>query len=268
MARLTLQGTFLSFFKIEIYTYYRYKSTMTIGNIRLFRRGQIAIFRPNKKTYSLLAWNIVHAYWSRDMVDPEYAAAATIRTHTLPPAPVLINTIPNNSTINLNVKCKATGKYLFYNGVEIPILIKERGSPRGFSDSIYSFEFTCTATSQEEPDTEPLWTLYMAEPRVVYTVLTPDPHIEPVPQRIAWLIAEDASKRGETCSITLDEVSPITASVTTCFHVFDASAIATWFQTNDTCPMCKRKAIATPAYTDTEAPQMEIPAVQPEALLV
>jgi len=243
---------------------------MTIGNIRLFRRGQIAVFRPNKKTYSLLGWNVNGTYWSRDTVDPEYAAAATIRTHALPPAPVLINTISHNTTVNLNVKCKATGKYLFYNGLEVPIVVKERGSPRSFSDSIYNFEFTCTATAEEEPNTEPLWTLYTPEPRVVYTVLTPEPHIEPLPQRIAWLIAEDASKRGETCSITLDEVSPITASVTTCFHVFDANAIATWFQTNDTCPMCKRKAIATSAYTDAEAARNieEMPAPLAEPLLI
>lgn len=237
---------------------------MTIGNIRLFRRGQIAIFRPNKKTYSLLGWNIQGAYWARDSVDPEYAAAATIRTHNLPSAPVLINTIRNNITINLNVKCRATGKYLFYNGVEIPIIVKERGSPRSFNDAMFNFEFTCTATAEEEPNTEPLWTLYMPEPRVVYTLLTPEPHIEPVPQRIAWLIAEDASKRGETCSITLDEISPITASVTTCFHTFDANAITTWFQTNDTCPMCKRKALATPAYTNIPSPVNELEIIAEE----
>jgi hypothetical protein len=236
---------------------------MTPGNIRLFRRGQIAIFRPNKKTYSLLGWNNNGTYWSRNPVDPEYAAAATIRTHTLPPAPVLINTIPNNTTVNLNVKCKATGKYLFYDNMEIPIVIKERDSPRSFSDSMYNFEFTCTATSEETPGTEALWTLYTAEPRVVYTLLTPPQILEPIPQRIAWLIAEDASKRGDTCSITLDEISPITASVTTCFHTFDANAIATWFQTNDTCPMCKRKTIATPAYTNIPSPVNE-PEVSPE----
>ena len=242
---------------------------MTPGNIRLFRRGQIAIFRPNKKTYSLLGWNIAGVYWSRDTVDAEYAAAATIRTHSLPSAPVLINTIANNTTVNLNVKCKATGKYLFYNGVEIPIIIKERDSPRSFSDSIYNFEFTCTATSEEEPNTEPLWTLYTAEPRIVYTLLTPERPLEPIPQRIAWLIAEDASKRGETCSITLDEISPITASVTTCFHTFDANAIVTWFQTNDTCPMCKRKALATPAYTNIPSPvnEVEVPAEEVPLLI-
>ena len=237
---------------------------MTIGNIRMFRRSQIAIFRPNKKTYSILGFNLNGAYWSRNPVDPEYVATSTIRRHILPSAPVVINTIPYNTTVNLNVKCKATGKYLFYDNMEIPIVIKERDSPRSFSDAFYNFEFTCTATSEETPGTEALWTLYTAEPRVVYTLLTPQPVLEPIPQRIAWLIAEDASKRGETCSITLDEISPITASVTTCFHTFDANAIATWFQTNDTCPMCKRKAIATSAYTNVPSPvnELEVPSEQ------
>jgi hypothetical protein len=66
--------------------------------------------------------------------------------------------------------------------------------------------------------------------------------------RIAWIIAEDASKKGETCAITLDEVSPLTASVTSCYHVFDTKALDIWFQTNTTCPVCKQNTVATKAF--------------------
>jgi hypothetical protein len=73
--------------------------------------------------------------------------------------------------------------------------------------------------------------------------------------RIAWIIAEDASKKGETCAITLDEISPITASVTSCYHVFTTSALETWFQTKSICPVCKQKATYTPAYITETATQ-------------
>jgi SUMO ligase MMS21 Smc5/6 complex component len=77
---------------------------------------------------------------------------------------------------------------------------------------------------------------------------------EPIPRRIAWLVAEDASKNSETCSITLDEISPITASVTTCFHVFNSDAIAKWLTTNPLCPMCKKRCQATVAFEDLPPP--------------
>jgi hypothetical protein len=70
--------------------------------------------------------------------------------------------------------------------------------------------------------------------------------------RIAWIIAEDASKKGETCAITLDELSPLTASVTSCYHVFTTTALDIWFQTNNTCPVCKQRTVATRAFASTE----------------
>jgi hypothetical protein len=75
---------------------------------------------------------------------------------------------------------------------------------------------------------------------------------EKIPQRIAWIVAEDACKRGEDCSITLDAITPITAAVTSCFHVFDADAIAKWLESTpgSLCPMCKKAAVATVCFTE------------------
>jgi len=81
--------------------------------------------------------------------------------------------------------------------------------------------------------------------------------------RIAWIIAEDASKKGETCAITLDEVSPLTASVTSCYHVFDTKALNIWFQTNTTCPVCKQKTVATKAFEGVAEPEGEAQALIP-----
>jgi len=75
---------------------------------------------------------------------------------------------------------------------------------------------------------------------------------EKIPQRIAWIVAEDACKRSEDCSITLDPITPITAAVTSCFHVFDADAIAKWLESTpgSLCPMCKKAAVATVCFTE------------------
>ena len=75
--------------------------------------------------------------------------------------------------------------------------------------------------------------------------------------RIAWIIAEDASKKGDKCAITLDELSPLTASVTSCYHVFTTTALDIWFQTNHTCPVCKQRTVATRAFEGEE--QIENP---------
>lgn len=81
--------------------------------------------------------------------------------------------------------------------------------------------------------------------------------LEPIPRRIAWLVAEDAQKQNEHCGITFEDISPLTAAVTTCFHCFDANALALWFssQRDDTnapgqttCPLCRKICLTTKAY--------------------
>jgi hypothetical protein len=74
--------------------------------------------------------------------------------------------------------------------------------------------------------------------------------IDPLPKRIAWLIADDACKNGETCAITMDDISPLTAAVTTCFHCFDKNGIVAWLTTHDECPTCRKKCLATVAYDE------------------
>jgi Zinc-finger of the MIZ type in Nse subunit len=73
--------------------------------------------------------------------------------------------------------------------------------------------------------------------------------LKPIPQRIAWILAEDACKKGETCSITMEEITPLTSSVTTCYHFFNSEAIETWLQSKPMreCPVCKRTCYATKA---------------------
>jgi hypothetical protein len=98
-----------------------------------------------------------------------------------------------------------------------------------------------------------LWSIQVATPPAAPPTVppaVPSVAIEPIPKRIAWLIAEDAAKQEEKCPITMEPISPITASVTSCFHTFDSEAIATWLVNHTTCPQCRKKCEATVAYTE------------------
>jgi hypothetical protein len=76
--------------------------------------------------------------------------------------------------------------------------------------------------------------------------------LTPIPRRIAWLVAEDAQKQGDTCPITLEPISPLTAAVTTCFHCFDAEHLNAWLTTRakSECPLCKKEFLATKAFDE------------------
>jgi hypothetical protein len=221
-------------------------------DIQTFTNRFLAIYRPNKKTYSVIEWNQTRGYWRRALLDPDHTPAINIRSHNTPPALVNINISPQMNNRKF-VRCKALDKYLFYNNIHVPIIQKTPNSEHDFVHSTFAGEFTCTSVSNEPVFTQAMWALYAVAPHVpappgpINHVFTNLP--EPIPRRIAWLIAEDASKNGDSCSITLDMISPITASVTTCFHVFNSDAIATWLTTNPLCPMCKKRCQATVAFS-------------------
>lgn len=214
--------------------------------IHQFRDSYIAIYRPNKRTYTILEWVAGTNYWKRHLTDPDHLAQIQLCTQTIPPAPTKINTIRGNTATNRFVKCIASGQYLLYNGHHVAILQKTVDSASNFQSTLFAGEFPGHTLPVGETVTDrPLWTLNGDDP-----VPTPVPKRASVaiPMRIAWIIAEDASKKGETCAITLDELSPLTASVTSCYHVFTTKALDIWFQTNNTCPVCKQKTVATKAF--------------------
>ena len=55
-------------------------------------------------------------------------------------------------------------------------------------------------------------------------------------------------KKGDTCPITMELLSPITASVTSCYHVFDTEAIDHWLTEHKTCPVCKQACSSSKAF--------------------
>ena len=78
---------------------------------------------------------------------------------------------------------------------------------------------------------------------VVRTILKSVPVIHPLPPRIAKLLLEEAVRKEEVCSITLDPLTLDTGVVTSCFHFFDKHAIQTWLDSNKACPVCKQECV-------------------------
>ena len=220
--------------------------------IQTFNGEYIAIFRPKKKTYSILTFNTANRLWRPVymIIQPDTVTLNDIQTPT-------VKVMIEYKTGKL-VSCKAYGEYLHWIRGEVtyavPILHKYN-SPDSFPPSFHQNEFVCT-TNSALPPVNDLWVLRPPPvPVVELEVVQPPVTIrarmpKPIPQRIAWIIAEDASKKVETCPITLESISPLTAAVTSCYHVFDANAIAVWFETNSECPMCKTKCVTTVCFTE------------------
>lgn len=68
--------------------------------------------------------------------------------------------------------------------------------------------------------------------------------IKPLPEYVKHLLIENAIKKEECCPITMELINKETATATSCFHVFEKSAIEIWLnlKKNDSkCPVCKQK---------------------------
>lgn len=66
------------------------------------------------------------------------------------------------------------------------------------------------------------------------------------PAFVTALIVADAVAKADTCPITLSPITVANAAVTSCFHVFDGEAIATWLSEHKTCPVCKQATTVVP----------------------
>ena len=65
-----------------------------------------------------------------------------------------------------------------------------------------------------------------------------------IPQHAVRGLLRDAAMQEETCSITGENIDISNGAITSCFHLFEKNAIATWLampNSNDMCPICKEK---------------------------
>lgn len=211
-------------------------------SIQTFASDLIAVFRKKKKTYSILNYSQTTRRWRRFLLDPDVAPTISLWRQTILPASVKIKI---DATTEF-VMCIAKGQYLKYGNKMVTIVEKTPQSVKKFPLGFYAGEVTVTGAPQQAPANQnPLWTLYPVEQMVQPPQLINPPNIirnqihKPIPQHIAWLIAEDASKNSQDCPITLNPISPITASVTNCFHVFETEAIKQALVTKAVCPICR-----------------------------
>ena len=64
--------------------------------------------------------------------------------------------------------------------------------------------------------------------------------IEKPQERISKLVISDAIVKGDTCPISLTQLTPESAvCLGPCYHVFDKGAITEWLKTKKICPACR-----------------------------
>ena len=72
---------------------------------------------------------------------------------------------------------------------------------------------------------------------------SPNPTIQRIqtnlPPHVMRLVVEHAIQSHALCPITMEPIQKETAAVTPCGHVFDRTALETWYADHDTCPECR-----------------------------
>jgi len=235
--------------------------------IHNFTTLHIGFHRPVKRTFVVLYWDGQARKWLRYRDDlPELQLK---RSSLSVSGSVHINVAKRPNAEPLNIEVRADGHYLSAGNIDI-VIVRKAGAqlPQAFMTR----DFPAPAPDAEVQITmKRLWNVREAEQPAGLAALAtaaqqqqqpqPQPQtqtqpiikiiLKPIPQRIAWLIAEESSKSKETCAITTDEISPITAAVTTCFHVFDYESIQEWVNKNParpTCPVCREVCAITKAF--------------------
>jgi hypothetical protein len=243
--------------------------------IHNFTTLHIAIHRPVKRTFVVFSWEAGVRKWIPYTDDlPELRLK---RSSVSTNGAVQINMATRYNRGAINVEVSSNDHYLTAGNIDI-VIVKKAGTqlPAGYMKRDYPAP---PATAEVEITDKELWTVrapaqqeaaqqeaaqevpglaalataaqpqqQQQPPPVIKTIL------KPIPQRIAWLIAEESSKSKETCAITTDEISPITAAVTTCFHVFEYESIQEWVNKNParpTCPVCREVCAITKAFQES-----------------
>lgn len=245
----------------------------------------LAVHRPQKGTYFVMRLSQTTRRWTNCSA---MHAGVTFELHTSP----LAEQNGQSTNISLNpantqlIGLVSSGQYLKSvgqpNTLRIPVFKKVRGLLSNINSQ--GEDVTAPSVAVSENYTTPLFTFRNDPPAAPPAPVNLNINIrnqinnnghqpvqyappKPIPRRIAWLIAEDACRNNEECSITMEAITPITAKVTSCFHVFDGAAIDTWLQTHNTCPVCKQACVTTAAWVD-EAPPRQQQAPQDEQMEV
>ena len=218
-----------------------------------FITNHVAFFRPIKRTYVILYWHPAVRKWVK--CNDTFNNLSLHRSLTTDNGAVRISiaTRPNGTAQLIDVRSR--GYYLRSENTRITLLEKTGALPASFNIDYTLADPTAAAGMTEED----LWVVGLQQvpplalPQVPVLPATRFVPLKPIPKRIAWLVAEEASKANEQCPILAEAISPITAAVTTCFHVFDNDAINEWFTRNPIntkCPVCRDLCLFTKAFAE------------------
>jgi hypothetical protein len=207
---------------------------MTHEQIHIFTGPHLAIWRSIKKTYYGITWDNDQRKWK----SWEPTGVQNLSRHRS-----LRHGSHNRTTLDLSngtaLIITANGEFLYNGALTIPIVKIEVGT---ISQPWKNREFGGTLMDRWADTNVLLWS---QQPQVQPQQPQVQPQQPQVPKRIAMLVAEDASRKNEMCPITMEPISPATAGVTSCYHVFDAGAITTWLASNAQCPQCRAPCAAT-----------------------
>jgi hypothetical protein len=230
--------------------------------IHNFTGNIIAFHRPIKKTYYFFTWNTTAREWGEYDRDHENISLHKSSAHTLNGA-VDINVRLGRRRVRVGIvsdKC-----FLKSGNIHIPIL-KVAGIAIQGIQKLKQYTVTVDHDTATYLMNTQLW---LTPPASAAASASAAPAAaaassasvsqvhqkKGIPRRIAWLIAEDACKRGEVCPIVQEELSPLTSSVTSCFHVFNTEAIASWAARQEgrelPCPVCREPCQTTVAYEES-----------------
>jgi hypothetical protein len=236
---------------------------MAAPRVHNFNSSFICFFRPRKRDYCLLTWNTNARQWSNaELVNTDtpltlhrsntqQAGTGYLTLRGLPGVEMNFTLdgsfLQSVNTLNQAVTVFPIQQFASYN--RIPSSLKKTAYIANQDPATYlqAQDLYAVAPPPAPPAPNPPAPL-PPSPQPTTVV------VEALPRRIAWLIAAEAEKQEESCAITMDTISPLTAAVTTCFHCFDAEALASWNVTRGggatECPLCKKKCLFTKAYEE------------------
>jgi hypothetical protein len=183
---------------------------------------------------------------------------AMFRSTTTRSGKVLIRVATSLRATPVEIEVYSDGYYLVSGNVRIALL---RKNGNALPQTLIKKEYTMADASLPAVETDTrLWRLappptpeQIAQANATAAAQVRQTTLKPIPRRIAWLVAEDACKNKESCPITTNDLSPLTAAVTTCFHVFETESLSEWFARNPVtkCPVCREVCLMTKAFEES-----------------
>jgi hypothetical protein len=212
--------------------------------IHTFETSIVAFHRPIKRTYFCMGWSAERRKWVPFI--SELPNLVMHRSTTTRSGTVNIRVATRLSAAHVEIEVYSHGYYLVSGDVRISLL---RQTGNALPPTLIKKEYTMADDSLPAVETDfRLWRLSAVPAEAQAQAIT----LKPIPRRIAWLVAEDACKKKECCPISTNDISPITAAVTTCFHVFETDFLSEWFARHPItmCPVCREVCLMTKAFSE------------------